>query len=159
MAERSATQNPTTLVGTNISGFGINTGQLMYSQGAQKAAAGQWSGTGNLQIHLGAGRLDVAQTLAIGAAAPAAASGVAVIFFDGAVAGAFTPSSGHRLLAVLDPKTAAQKYFGALSYNSGAVMLGTDPIQIGMPFFSGLNVSALSGSPGFACGYTPVVSG
>lgn len=160
MSFRQPTLNKTIIAGTSMYSGQPNTGQVRNTYGGQVTAAGRYSGTGAEQIALGQGRLDTAQIIAAGVAAPAAASGQSVIFYDSHAAGTgYDRTSGHRILAVLDPRAAAQKYFGSTTYNSGAVMIGIDPIPLGIPYNSGLNVQALSGAPGYSCSYTPVLSG
>lgn len=157
---RQPTQNTTYIAGTSTYSGQPNTTQVRYTQGGQVNAAGVYSGTGAVQIALGQGRLDTAQMLAAGLAAPAAASGQPVIFFDSHAAGSYSSTSGHRILAVLDAKSTAQLGFGPTGYyNSGAVMIGSLPVQLGVPYNSGLCVQALSGAPGYACSYTPSLSG
>ena len=156
---RQPTASTTIIGGTSIYSGQPNTGQLRQTVGGQVNDTGLYSGAGARQIALGQGRLDTAQIFAIGVAAPALASGVAVIFYDSHAAGTgYVPASGHKILAVLDPKVPGVSQFPN-TYNSGAVMIGSLPQELGQPYNSGLNVSALSGAPGYTCSYTPVLSG
>ena len=154
---RQPTASPTTIGGTSVYSGQPNTGQLRQTYGGQVNIPGLLSGGGAAAIALGQGRLDTAQILSVGAAVPQAASGQQVIFYDShAVGTGYVPASGHKILAILDPRAQAQ---GMAAFNSGALMVAGLPIQLGVPYNSGLNVVALSGAPGYTCSYTPVLSG
>lgn len=163
MSERAATRNPTVIVGSPVSGQGgPNTGQLSWTQGGQRIHF-QSSGAAAAQIWPGAGRVNSVQLIGFAAAAPAAASGVPYLIYDGAVAGAgFSQLSGHRLLAKADPRTLAinNPSNSVLPlFNSGMVMYDGPTEWIGRPFSSGLNIQGASGACGIVIDYTPVVSG
>lgn len=161
MAEFGSTAKPTFIAGTNLSGCGgPNTTQLLYTMGGQQVTS-YYSGVGQaataVLARAGGGRLDTIQGISA-AALPLGASGFPVIFIDSHAAGTYSSTSGHKILAVLDPRQVLQATIPTL-FNSGAVFFGTAPIQVGVPFSSGLMISALSGALGFTCSWTPVVSG
>lgn len=73
-------------------------------------------------------------------------SGVAVVLYDAAVAASGGPivSSGHIVIGVVPPMTGL----------SGTLTL-TNPIEVNIPFNSGLCVATRSGCPGFTVSWTP----
>ena len=164
MPERLPTKNPTIIAGTNLMSGTPNTGQIPYTLGGSKticagSGANGLSGIGAFQYQAGQGRLDTIQMLGVGAAAPAAASGTPITFYDAAVAGTGANlQSGHKILAILDPRAISQ-INAALAFNSGALIYAPPPIPLGAPFMSGLCVAGGSGAPGWTATYTPVVSG
>ena len=161
MPQRDPTRNPTIIAGSPIESGTPNTGQVSYTWGGQHGASGTFSGNGSILLQLGAGRLDTIQAIVSPSVvgANSAASGRPVVWYDTNVAGAigFAAESGHRLLAAIDPRVLQSP--NNVSFNSGLLMYGSPPYQVGVPFTSGLCVMALSGAPGYACSWTTAVSG
>lgn len=156
MPERVPTKNPVVLAGTNVQSGTPNTGQVLFTLGGSKAYTRFSGGAADVQIHLGAGRLDSYQLHT--ATALNVASGVVAYLYDGAVAGAgVAAASGHKVLGIADPQAIPRPPFG--TFQSGDKITAGPVIQVGAPFASGLNISCLSGGGGITVIYTPVVSG
>lgn len=156
MSERVPTKNPVVLAGTNVVSGTPNTGQVLFTQGGSKVYTLFSGAAADVQVHLGAGRLDAFQLLT--AAGLNAASGVAAYIYDAAVAGAgVAAASGHKVLGIADPQSIPRPPFG--TFQSGDKVRAGDIIQVGAPFTSGLNISCLSGGGGLSVYYTPVYSG
>lgn len=154
MPFRGATTNPTIIAGTNISGVGINTGQINYTLGGQRTFT-KYSGTagGDAAIWVGPGRLDGAMLFD---GSLLALSGTPLIFYDSAVAVSGGPlaASGHKVVGVLGPSS-----LGKVTMASGDVLQAGLTVSIMAPFNSGLCFSSRSGHLGMSCHFTPVVSG
>lgn len=148
MPERNPTAKPTIIAGTVLESGTPNTGQVQYTIGGTKTFT-KFSGTagGDANIVVGGGRLDA--VLLHHSAIPGA-SGVAIVFYDSAVAVSGGPlaTSGHKIVGAISPTSTI----------SGAL---TPPqvLDLGFVFTSGLCHTSASGQPGFSVSYTPVISG
>lgn len=151
MPERNPTAKPTVIAGTVFESGTPNTGQIPYTLGGTRTF-GRFSGTagGDVNIWVGGGRLDTVLLHPATVATIPAASGVAPIFYDSAVAVSGGPinASGHKIVGVGLPATTV----------SGAA-IGGQVISLGIVFSSGLCVTGASGMAGFTACYTPTVSG
>lgn len=160
MPNRNPTAAPTVIIGSVLESGTPNTGQVLYTLGGSKmyhvksGVAG-----GATAIHVGAGRLDkiVMHPPATAAVGPAA-SGLALYFYDSAIAVSGGPlnASGHNTVAALSPVDPALVNFP--NFESGVGLQGRI-LDLGIPFTSGLCVTTRSGQAGFTITYTPVVSG
>lgn len=153
MPERTPTAKPTVLAGTVLESGTPNTGQILQTVGGTHTVSYYSGSLTDRNIWVGAGRLDLALFAAPHSAR--AASGIPIIFYDGAVNGGLPPlsggnlaASGNKILGVLLPSVTA----------SGTTIYGERRL-FGTVFTSGLTVQALSGAPPFAVCFTPVVSG
>lgn len=161
MPERLPTAKPQVTIGSTLLSGDVNTGQMMNTFGGAKYAMKLSGVVGpDVQIWVGGGRLDLVQLFppASAAAAPAA-SGLAIVFYDTAAAisgGPFT-TSGHKVLASLSPVDPA--LFNQPIFNSGLGCGGRGPLQLGIPFTSGLAVFTQSGQVGWGATFTPSLSG
>lgn len=154
MPNRNPTAKPTIIAGTVLESGVPNTGQIPYTLGGTKTFTNFSGAVGpDINIHVGAGRLDAAFFVD---SALVALSGKAVTFYDSAVAASGGPiaASGHKVVGVLSPSDE----FSATGI-SGAALRGGKIRQFGMPYSSGLCHTTTSGAAGFAVCYTPVVSG
>ncbi len=84
-------------------------------------------------------------------------SGFPIIFYDAAVPGGTTgpiPGSGHKILYSF-PQVAFQSGFPtqASGQNPGMIT-GPMPVQVNMPFSSGLNVHQVSGGAAWCCSFS-----
>lgn len=158
MPNRLPTKNPQYMAGTVLMSGDPNTGQISTTWGGTKTVS-QMSGAVGPDIcaWVGAGRLD---TFALHAAAavPQAASGKVITFYDSAVAVSGGPlsTSGHKIIAQLDPRRVNLRLD---TFNSGALIVATEPIPVGVVFTSGLCYTTTSGNPGWTASFTPVLSG
>lgn len=141
---------PAFVAGTNASSGSVQTGQLTFVRGGGRSFS-VYSGNGaDTLIYSGAGRVDsfvMHQQLT---------SGQAAFCYDGAVviSGGPFPLSGHKLLFATPPTWAG----GVASTSGSALAFTSTSVNVGMPFQSGLCISARSGCPGFTLSYTPEVS-
>ena len=152
---------PTWLTGGILHSGDVNTGQFRSTKGGGQAATlfsgalllGSGSmvpvtndGTGHVKLWSGAGRLDNVQALH-------AISGVEAIFYDShvpAASGVATyASEGKRVLCRVPANT-----IGLTPFLGG----GPLPVDVGMPFHSGLCLSLPSGAPGVTFSWTPEVN-
>ena len=169
MPERGPVNPPTqanarqnVIGGTNTFSGTPNTGQVLFTFGPSMTDSSHSGAPGGLQLWAGAGRLDFLQLLGYGAAAPPAASGLPIYFYDAGaiVSGGPITNSGLNVVGILDARGEAARQPAALglSFNSGALIFTGPPYYLGTTFTSGLCVETRSGQPGFICGWTPVVS-
>ncbi len=145
---------PLILAGTNVESGTPNTGQIMQTLGGSRTFSA-YSGLSlaDQSVWVGAGRLDSAAYA--GPSANTAASGIAIVFYDAAIALPFPSLSGGN------PGVSGAKLLGVLLptiTNSGA-KLRSDRQEFGVAFTSGLCVQATSGAPPYVVSFTPVVSG
>lgn len=150
MGERAVTKKPTVTIGTVLSSGDPNTGQNLNTLGGTKNYS-KFSGVvgPDVNIHVGGGRLD---KVTMDWSTIPAASGVVVKFYDSAVAVSGGPlaTSGHKLVASVKHP----------NYPNVSGLIHTPfTVDLGHVFTSGLCVTTASGQVGFACSYTPVVSG
>lgn len=123
------------VVATVFSGGLLSPGSGFLPSGAVKTAD-------QLLLVAGAGRINLVQPLA-------AISGTQLTFYDSSVAarsGVAGAESGYRVIGVV-PGNTFNAPFGTL--------VGPYPLQMGMPFTSGLCVNCVSGTPGFSVSFTP----
>lgn len=156
-------KNPLRMAGANLNSGQVNTGDIYFTQGgAQKytafsggllnlASGGQNPPAGapavvadNALLFSGAGRLNKCFPHQL-------ISGVSVVFYDASVPALSGPNnftkSGYAVLGILPANT-----IGGIGVNLGA---GPFVAEFGIPFNSGLCVSATSGCPGFTVSWTP----
>ena len=159
----ASTAKQNVIAGTNTFSGTPNTGQVLFTNGPSMTDSRFSGSTVDVQLWTGAGRLDFIQLLGAAAAAPPAASGLPVFFYDShnAASGGPVVNSGPKVIGVLDPRADASRAagFAALVFNSGALIYTGEPQYIGTVFTSGLCASQRSGQPGFIVGWTPVISG
>lgn len=155
------TRSPLRLAGAQLFSGGVNTGEQQTTRGGSVAGS-IYSGTAILSgallatygsvgtgydaiLFSGAGRLNSVLPHSV-------ISGVSVTFYDTAVATSGGPfaASGHKILAVIPANT-----IGAFGNSLGC---GPLPIQLDVPFQSGLAVQLRSGQAGFTFTYTPEVN-
>jgi hypothetical protein len=100
----------------------------------------------------GAGRLDLVMAL------QSTQSGLPVSFYDSGVpvSGGPFPASGHKIVGVYPPTNRAAGAAGSGLANPVDAAPGI-PVQVSMPFFSGLCVATKSGQPGFTVNWTAEV--
>lgn len=157
------TRNPLRIGGANLHSGNPDTGQQAFTQGGGQRwgfnSGGLLSpGSGSpspstgtvvkaadqVLIYSGTGRLDTVYPHTV-------ISGVAIVFYDSAVVARSGPNthieSGYGVLAVIPANT-----IGAFGPALGG---GPLPIVFGTPFYSGLCVSATSGTPGCTVTFTP----
>lgn len=150
MAERNPTKNPQITAGTVLESGTPNTGQVLGTHGGSKNHS-VLSGTagGDAAIHVGGGRLD---KVCLHPSTIPAASGVAIVFYDAAVAVSGGPlsASGHKVVAAIKHPNNPNV--------SGLIQTPTIH-DAGFVFTSGLCHTGASGQVGFNASYTPVVSG
>lgn len=154
------TRKPVRMVGGVVNSGNLDTGEVNWTRGGQRVvcvhsggllnagsgfAPGGVVSTDQLVIFSGAGRLNTIIPLV-------AISGVRVVFYDSSVAarsgggaGNGGVESGYPTLAVIP----------ANSFNAPNTLGGPLPIEVDVPFRSGLAVSNISGAPGFSAVYTP----
>lgn len=142
-------KNPTFLAGTPRSSGDVQTGELQHVRGGGRAVTFM-SGLplGDSMIFSGAGRLNsILQHTQM-------ASGLAVVLYDGALATSGGPFglSGHKVIGIVPPTWAG----GVQGSGSTTVFTG-QPVNVDMPFQSGLLVNLRSGQPGFTVSFTPEV--
>lgn len=150
------------IAGTNTFSGTPNTGQVLFTFGPSMTDSSHSGAPGDVNLWVGAGRLDFIQLLGYAAAAPAAASGLPIYFYDSAavVSGGPIQNSGLNVVGMLDARADAVRSFGNTGYwNSGAVIYTGLPMTPGTTFTSGLCVHTKSGQPGWIAGWTPVISG
>ena len=144
-------QKPAFAAGINGSSGSVQTGQLTFVRGGGRSYS-VYSGNGaDTLVYSGAGRVDtfvMHQQLS---------SGQSAFCYDAAVviSGGPYPTSGHKLLFATPPTWAG----GVASTSGSALTFNSAPVNIGMPFQSGLCISARSGCPGFTISFTPEVDG
>ncbi len=167
MPERGPVQPPSqanarqnVIAGTNTFSGTPNTGQVLFTFGPSMTDSSHSGAPGGLQLWAGAGRLDFLQLLGYGAAAPAAASGLPIYFYDAGaiISGGPITNSGLNVVGILDARSEAARSFGITTFNSGVLIFTGPPYTLGTTFTSGLCVDTRSGQPGFIAGWTPVVS-
>ena len=154
MPERNPTRNPMIVAGTTLVSGSPNTGQVMFTPGGSYAQS-YYSGLSltDRSVWVGAGRLDAVQYSNV--SANRAASGIAWIFYDAAVALALPPLSGGSV------NTSGSKVLGVMlpaNVASGATIYG-ERREFGVAFTSGLCAQGLSGAPPITISFTPVISG
>lgn len=175
------TKNPLRMAGATVNSGFVNTGELQYTRGGQQTATvysgaiaigvtaaggvngAAVAGAGSVLVMSGGGRLNSFSALfpagvaLAGNGANAIISGQPIVVYDsgimalsGIATTATIAASGMKILHVWNPPTLVA---------SGGVMLTPrapyDPVPLDIPFFSGLCVLAVSGSPGFTLSYTP----
>lgn len=172
------TRNPLRFTGGVVNSGNVDDGALQTIQGGHRTACvysgaiamgtaacptGALSSGGSILIASGQGRLNIFTALfpagvaLAGGGANAVISGQAITVYDSAITArsgvaidATISESGRKILFVWTPPTLVA---------SGAVVLTNrsvyDPIQLDVPYFSGLCIQALSGAPGFNVGFTP----
>lgn len=160
MPERNPTAVPQIVNGGTLESGTPSTGQVQFTFGGTRQYT-RFSGVApDQQIQLGAGRLESAELLT---SQDQVASGIAIVFYDAAVAGAAgpVPGSGHKLLGMLIAAPGSEYPGGRVPYVSGMVLAeaGLQIRKFGTVYTSGLCISSISGNPGCLVNYTAVVSG
>lgn len=143
----------------------VQTGEVQFVRGGGRAVSifsgALFSGTvittppgsvpvnnaGDILLYSGGGRLNnLLQHVQM-------ASGLAVTFYDAAVAvsGGPIPASGHKLIGIIPPTYPGGAAFSGIL----PVMYTGTPVNVDMPFQSGLCAHMASGSPGFTASFTP----
>lgn len=172
------TRSPLRMQGAYVSGT-PNTGEVPWTRGGQATATiysgaiaagvaaagtGAFASGGSVLVASGVGRLNTftaifpAGVALAGNGEQGILSGAPIIVYDSAItarSGVYTDStiaeSGRKILYTWYPPRLL----------SGATPVGGgfNPVQLDIPFFSGLAVMALSGAPGYTLSYTPEISG
>lgn len=152
MPERNPTARPMVVQGSPVESGTPNTGQVQYTLGGQRTYSKMSGVVGpDVNIWVGGGRLDA---VFLHDSAMNALSGLAVVFYDSAVAVSGGPlsTSGHKIVGVIGPLPAQTGI-------SGGLLKGGQIQNVGFVFTSGLCHTTVSGQPGFSASFTPVVSG
>lgn len=175
------TRSPLRMAGAVVNSGFANTGEVPWTRGGQLTATvysgaiamgvtaahgpngNALSSGGSILIVSGAGRLNSfvalypAGVALAGNGANAIISGQPIVAYDSVItarSGVFTDAtiseSGRKILFSWSPPSLVAS--GALVLTNRGVY---DPVPLDIPFFSGLCVMALSGSPGFTISYTP----
>lgn len=172
------TRNPLRMVGGNLSSGWPATGEVPMTRGGQQTACvysgaivmgvtacptGSLSSGGSVLVISGAGRLNTFTALFPAGVALAGngeqgvLSGISIVAYDSAItarSGLFSDAtigeSGRKILYSWYPSR--------LMSGTSPVGPGYSPVAVDAPYFSGLCVMALSGSPGFLVTYTPEVT-
>lgn len=169
------TRNPTRVAGANVNSGFPNTNELLINRGGVRTAscysgaiamgvaamgAGAISSGGSAMVYSGVGRLNTftaifpAGVALAGNGEQGILSGAPIVVYDSAItarSGVFTDAtiaeSGRKILFTWYPPRVLS--------GVNAAGPGFSPVALDIPFFSGLSVMAISGSPGFTLSYTP----
>lgn len=158
-----ATRSPFRMVGGNVNSGNVNTGELLTVRGGVQRAV-IWSGSiaagtngvigqgiyqasgGHVIFQSGPGRLNtITPTVQVSGSA-------SVFFYDaGAIAASGISVSGLPIIGVIPANPPP-------SFTSGyqsVIPFGGQPLNVDMPFSSGLCAAINSGTPGFSITWTP----
>jgi hypothetical protein len=143
-------KKPCFLAGTPLHSGSVQTGEVNITRGGGRAHTSMSGVTADTLIFSGAGRLNTIQALT------QLASGRSAIFYDSCVATSGGPfsASGHKVVGVLPPTQQPAMWSGHITD-----LDYLKPIQVDMPFQSGLCVGNVSsGTAGWTISFTPEVN-